>query len=86
MKFEWDERKSSDCLARRGFSFGFAVRAFSDERRLIQKDKRFDYGEERFRLLGSVEGRVFVVIYTVRGRFLRIISARKANRTGGQEI
>ena len=39
-----------------------------------------DYGEDRYRLLGAIEGRVFVMIYTVRGSALRIISARKANR------
>ena len=38
-------------------------------------DQRWDYGEDRYRLLGAVEDRVFVVIYTI-----RIISARKANR------
>ena len=39
-------------------------------------DRRWDYGEDRYRLLGAVEGRVFVVIYTTRGSTIRIISAR----------
>ena len=43
-------------------------------------DRRWDYGEDRYRLLGAVEGRVFVVIYTMRGSMIRIISARKTNR------
>ena len=43
-------------------------------------DRRWDYGEDRYRLLGAVEGRMFVVIYTMRGSTMRIISARKANR------
>ena len=38
-----------------------------------------DYGEDRYRLLGTVDGRVYVVVYTVRGSAVRIISARKAN-------
>lgn len=37
----------------------------------------------RCRLPGAIEGRVFVVIYTVRGSAIRIISARKAN---GKEV
>ena len=35
--------------------------------------------EDRYRLLGAIEGRVFVLIYTMRGSAIRIISARKAN-------
>ena len=42
--------------------------------------RRWDYGEDRHRLLGVVEGRVFVVIYTMRNPAIRITSARKANR------
>jgi uncharacterized DUF497 family protein len=30
-------------------------------------------------LLGAIDGRVFVVIYAMRGATIRIISARKAN-------
>ena len=46
----------------------------------IRKDHRWDYGEDRFRLTGAIEQRVFVVIYTLRANSVRIISARKANR------
>ena len=42
-------------------------------------DQRWDYGEDRYRLLGAVDGRVFVVVYTMRNSTIRIISARKAN-------
>jgi len=31
-------------------------------------------------LLGAIDGRVFFVVYTIRGTVLRIISARKANQ------
>ena len=42
-------------------------------------DRRRDYGEDRYRLLGTVDGRAYVVVYTTRGSAIRIISARKAN-------
>ena len=57
----------------------YAVRVFLDPDRLVEHDDRFDYGEPRYRSVGQVEGRVFVVVYTPRGGRLRIISARKAN-------
>lgn len=80
MEFKWDDAKSEDCFAHRGFDFGYAIRAFLDPDRLVDRDRRWDYGEDRYRLIGAIEGRVFVVIYTMRGSAIRIISARKANR------
>jgi len=80
MEFEWDDAKSEACLAHRGFDFEYAVRVFLDPDRIVGRDRRWDYGEDRYRLLGSIEGRVFVLIYTVRGSAIRLISARKANR------
>ena len=79
MEFEWDEVKSEACLKEREFDFAYVLKAFADPNRLVRKDRRWDYGEDRFQLMGVVEERVFVVIYTVRKRAVRIISARKAN-------
>ena len=80
MEFEWDEAKNSACFERRGLDFAYAVRAFLDPHRIVAQDRRRDYGEDRYRLLGTVDGRAYVVVYTVRGSAVRIISARKANR------
>ena len=82
MEFEWDDTKSDACLVERGFDFAYAIRAFLDDDRIVGRDLRRDYGEDRYRLLGAIEDRVFVVIYTTRGSAIRIISARKAN--GGE--
>jgi hypothetical protein len=80
MEFEWDEAKSEVCFIERGFDFGYALRAFLDPNRLVRVDTRWDYGEDRYQLVGSIDGRVFFVAYTLRGSTIRIISARKANR------
>ena len=79
MEFEWDEAKNSACFERRGFDFAYAVRAFLDPHRIVAQDRRRDYGEDRYRLLGTVDGRAYVVVYTARGSAIRIISARKAD-------
>ena len=75
-----DDAKSDACFADRGFDFAYVAHAFLDENRIVGVDRRWDYGEDRYRLLGAVEDRVFVAIYTMRGSTIRIISARKANR------
>ena len=80
MEFEWDEAKSDACFVQRGFDFAYVLRAFFDPDRLIRKDLRWDYGEDRYQLLGAIEGRVFFVVYTARGSVIRIISARKASQ------
>jgi hypothetical protein len=80
MEFEWDEAKSEACYAERGFDFGYVVRVFLDPDRLVEPDDRFDYGEPRYRVIGRIAERVFVVVYTPRGGRFRLISARKANR------
>jgi uncharacterized protein len=79
MDFEWDEAKSDACFVKRGFDFPYVAQVFLDAQRVVRTDVRFEYGEERFQLLGAVDGRIYQVAYTMRGRVIRIISARKAN-------
>ena len=79
MEFEWDDVKNNACFERRGFDFAYAVRAFFDPHRTVRQDRRRDYGEKRYQMLGMIDGRVYVVVYTVRGSAIRIISARKAS-------
>lgn len=85
MEFEWNDEKSNDCFEYRGFDFTYAIRAFLDPDRIVSRDRRWDYGEDRYRLLGAIDGRVFVLVYTMRGSVIRVISARKANAKEVQE-
>ncbi len=79
MEFEWDETKNEICFRDRGFDFAYAVRAFFDPDRIIHPDTRHSYGENRYQLMGMIDNRLFVVIYTYRNDVIQIISARKAN-------
>ena len=74
-EFEWDEAKSKASRAQRGFDFRFASRALCNPCRTAVRDRRAEYGEKRFPLLGRINGRVFVVIYTMRGSAIRIIGS-----------
>jgi uncharacterized DUF497 family protein len=80
MDFEWDEAKSGACFTQRGFDFAYAARAFFDSNRIVHADTRRSYGEERYQLMGMIEQRLFVVVYSPRHDAMRIISARKANQ------
>ena len=80
MEFEWDDAKSDACFKRRGFDFAYALRAFLDPERIVAQDTRRDHGEDRYKLIGAIDGRVYVVVCTVREPAVRIIPARKASR------
>ena len=79
MQFEWDTRKAAQNIAKHGVPFDYAAQVFLDPHRLDSEDERRDYNEERRLTLGKIEGRLFVVAYTPRGKLMRLISARKAN-------
>jgi uncharacterized DUF497 family protein len=45
----------------------------------IDADLRYAYGESRFQALGLIGGRLHMLVFTMRGDVLRVISLRKAN-------
>jgi len=46
----------------------------------IWEDTRRDYGEDRFRAVGEIDGDILHVVFTWRGDVVRIISVRRASR------
>jgi uncharacterized protein len=80
MRFEWDERKAEQNVAKHAVPFEYAARVFLDPHRLDNEDARRDYREERRLTVGRIEWLVYAVAYTMRGDTTRLISARKANR------
>jgi hypothetical protein len=46
----------------------------------IIRDTRRDYGEVRLQARGLIRGRLYVVVFTIRGADFRLISLRKANK------
>jgi len=74
---EWDESKSEQNLADRGYDYDFASRVF--EGAYMEREQlRPDDGERRFIVVGEVDGFVIRVVWTPRGRVRRIISSRRA--------
>jgi uncharacterized DUF497 family protein len=77
MELEWDDDKNSKNLMKHGFHFRDAPQIFSDYY-LEKLDTRADYGEDRWIVLGVIQGVVAVLVYTERREKLRPISLRKA--------
>ena len=80
MDFEWDEEKAVRNERKHGVPFPFAARVFLDENRLEWADTRLPYGEPRWITIGLIDGFEIDVVFTLRGKTIRLISARKADR------
>ena len=78
MKISYDPAKRDKTLAERQLDFIRAPEVFTGEQ-YTRQDKRKDYGEPRFITIGTLDGRMVVLVWTPRGNARHIISLRKAN-------
>jgi uncharacterized protein len=79
VKYEWDAAKNAANVAKHGVDFEDAI-GILKACALETPDNYRDYGEERITALGIVQRFELFVVYTMRGRNRRIISARRASR------
>lgn len=74
-----DSRKERRNIAERGLSLDLAEQ-LDWATALIWEDKRNEYGERRYCVLGLIEDRLHSVVFTPRNGKPRVISLRKANK------
>jgi len=81
MNVEWDPRKASENLRKHNVDFADAAIALEDENALTIEDKNYD--EQRFKTLAMAPSlSILYVVYTYPAEnCIRIISARKADRS-----
>lgn len=79
MAFEWNEKKNKTNIQKHGIDFKDVTKSF-EEPMLVRPDDRKDYGEKRTIALAKINDLITVVAYTKRGKNIRLISARKANK------
>ena len=78
-RFEWDDAKAEANLAKHGVSFPLAVQVFDDPNAIEDLDP--NPGEERWRIIGTAEGRILFVVYKeLADARIRLVSARKATK------
>jgi uncharacterized protein len=86
MRFEWDENKAESNFLKHGIQFEEAVTVFADPYLMFTEDSSHSQGEEREWAIGEMEdGSIVVVVFTMRGERIRIISARRATKRECQE-
>nr|WP_217907906.1 BrnT family toxin [Parasphingorhabdus flavimaris] len=57
----------------------FGQRIFDDPFYTITETIRLEDEEQRFKLIGEVDGKLFTAIHTWRGEIIRFISVRRSN-------
>ncbi|MES3039564.1 MAG: BrnT family toxin [Pseudomonadota bacterium] len=86
IQFEWHKNKADSNQSKHGLSFELEAMVFLDPSRIEAQDTRANYGENRWKTLGVVQGSVLCVVYTVRdGDTIRLISGRYANAKERQQ-
>ena len=78
MHYEHDPAKLAANVARHRVWFHEAE-SFEWETAVIEVDGRKHYGETRFRAMGYIGLRLYVMVFTLRDTAVRLISLRKAN-------
>ena len=78
MKIAYDPAKDRANRQKHGVSLALAADLDVDAA-LVVADRRRAYGEERFQAIAPIDGRLHVLVFTMRGNTLRAISLRKAN-------
>jgi uncharacterized DUF497 family protein len=83
--FEWDEEKNAKNIRKHGVSFKMAEKVFYDPRRFEMFDIEHSIFEDRLRTVGFSGLKLLTVVFTERDNFIRIISARKADKNEEEE-
>ena len=79
--FEWDRRKDSANRRKHGVGFAEASTVFDDPLSITIPDPDLARDEERFLIIGLSSRRsLLVVVHTIRGEQIRVISARVATK------
>jgi uncharacterized DUF497 family protein len=77
--FEWDPRKESANRRKHGVAFEEATTVFDDLLSVTIPDPDHAIDEDRFVIIGVSDHRnLLVVVHTIRGERIRLISARPA--------
>ena len=80
-EFQWDTGNTGKNFKKHQVQDREAEEPFFDKQHKTFKDTLHSGGEERYRIVGKTKkGRVLLVVFTMRGKKVRIISARNINK------
>lgn len=84
MRERFDPAKDAANREKHGCSLAFGDRIFNDDDHLIVPSIREMDGEERFKVIGLVEGKLWTGVFVWRDDLPRFISVRRSNSGEGR--
>lgn len=85
-EFDWDGGNAEKNWLRHRVSQSECEQVFFNRPLVVAEDEFHSYGEARFYAMGRTDlGRLLVVVYTLRGEKIRVISARDMSRREQKE-
>ena len=81
---EFDPAKDAINREKHGVSLAFGARLFHDPRHFVLLTERIEDGEQRIKLFGRVDGRLWIAVYVIRNGAIRFISVRRSNDGEGR--
>lgn len=81
LSFDWDKGNLLKNLVKRSVSNKECEEAFGDTSKKILEDIKHSAKESRFLLLGKTKNnRLLYIVFTLRGKKIRVVSARDLNK------
>jgi hypothetical protein len=79
MDIEFDRAKDASNRDKHGVSLAFGEQVFGDDDRIVIASHRPVDGEDRFKVVGLVDGKLWTAVYVMRGTAVRFVSVRRSN-------
>jgi uncharacterized DUF497 family protein len=79
MIVDFDPAKDEANRAKHGVSLAFGVRVLEDRQHIVLSSSRPIDGEDRFKAVGMVDGKLWTAVHVWRGGTMRMISVRRSN-------
>jgi uncharacterized protein len=79
MGVDFDPAKDAANRSKHGVPLTFGLSIFEDENHVIFPSMRPIDGEDRYKAVGMIEGRLWTLVHVWRGETMRLISVRRSN-------
>ncbi len=79
MEFEFDPAKDEANRFKHGLRLAFGMRIFRDPFHNLTPTVRIGDEEERWKVVGMVDAKLYTAIHVWRGDLIRLISVRRSN-------
>jgi len=79
MEIEFDTLKDTANREKHGVPLAFGAGIFDDPQMLVVSSIRPEDGEERYKAIGMVDGKLWSAVHVYRGEVVRFLSVRRSN-------